>query len=100
MSQNINLSKIQKRITQVLPEVTKKYNVESIGIFGSYVRSEDTQDSDLDLLVNFKKKPGLLKYIELENFLTDLLEIKVDLVMRSALKPQIGKQILEEVVYI
>ncbi|MDY6855690.1 MAG: nucleotidyltransferase domain-containing protein [Thermodesulfobacteriota bacterium] len=65
--------------------MSQKYNVESIGIFGSYIRSEETQESDLDLLVDFTKKPGLIKYIELEIFLTGLLGIKVDLLMQSAL---------------
>ena len=100
MNQNEKLSTIQEKLNKVLPEVIQKYNVESLGIFGSFVRSEGTKGSDLDLLVNFTKKPGLIKYIELENYLTDLLGIKVDLVMQSALKPQIGKQILREVVYI
>jgi len=100
MKNNTKLSMIQTKLNQLLPELIDKYNIESLGIFGSYVRSDETKDSDLDLLVNFTKKPGLLKYIELENYLTDMLQIKVDLVMRSALKPQISKQILEEVVYL
>ena len=100
MKKYTNLPTIQEKLNEVLPEVVLKYHIESIGIFGSYVRSEETQKSDLDLLVSFTKKPGLIKYIELENYLTDLLQVKVDLVMQSALKPQIGKQILSEVVYI
>ena len=100
MDSNSRLLTIQEKLNQVLPEINRKYHVESIGIFGSYVRSDETHDSDLDLLVNFKRKPGLLKYIELENYLTELLGIKVDLVMQSALKPEIGKQILKEIVYI
>ena len=100
MDQNKQLPIIKEKLSQILPKVIQKYNVESIGIFGSYVHSEETLESDVDLLVNFKKKPGLLKYIELENYLTNELGIKVDLVMQSALKPHIGKQILGEVVYI
>ncbi|MGB9927675.1 MAG: nucleotidyltransferase family protein [Methanosarcina sp.] len=84
-------------LRQYLPELKEKYSVSYIGIFGSYIRGEQTKDSDLDVLVQFDKKPGLLKYIELENYLSDLLGIKVDLVMKSALKPNIGKRILNEV---
>ncbi|WP_048157733.1 nucleotidyltransferase family protein [Methanosarcina sp. Kolksee] len=86
-----------KVLRQHLPELKEKYSVNYLGIFGSYIRGEQTKDSDLDVLVQFDKKPGLLKYIELENYLSDLLGIKVDLVMKSALKPNIGKRILNEV---
>ena len=85
-------------LRQHLPELREKYSVSYIGIFGSYIRGEQTKDSDLDILVQFEKTPGLLKYIELENYLSDLLGVKVDLVMKSALKPNIGKRILNEVV--
>jgi len=85
-------------LRQHLPELRDKYSVSYIGIFGSYIRGEQTKDSDLDILVQFEKTPGLLKYIELENYLSDLLGVKVDLVMKSALKPNIGKRILNEVV--
>lgn len=80
-----------------LPELKERYSVNYLGIFGSYIREEQTENSDLDILVQFDNKPGLLKYIELENYLSDLLGIKVDLVMKSALKPNIGKRILSEV---
>jgi uncharacterized protein len=85
-------------LRQHLPELRERYSVSYLGVFGSYVRGEQTKDSDLDVLVQFDKKPGLLKYIELENYLSDLLGVKVDLVMKSALKPNIGKRILNEVV--
>ena len=86
-----------KILRQHLPELKEKYSVSSLGVFGSYIRGEQTKDSDLDVLVQFDKKPGLLKYIELENYLSDLLGIKVDLVMKSALKPNIGARILNDV---
>ncbi len=75
-----------------------EYGVDTIGIFGSYVRGEARETSDLDLLVTFSTKPGLLKFIALENYLSDLLGIHVDLVMPSALKNKIGQQILAEVI--
>ena len=81
-----------------LPELAEKYHVRSLEVFGSYVRDEQTPESDLDVLVTFDKVPGLLGYISLENHLSDLLGIKVDLVMKSALKPRIGQNILREAV--
>ena len=81
-----------------LPSLARRYCVASLGLFGSYVRHENRPDSDLDVLVTFSEAPGLLRLIELENHLSDLLGVKVDLVMRDALKPQIGRQVLAEVV--
>ena len=74
--------------------------MKSIGVFGSYIRGEEKEKSDLDILVEFEEPVSLLKFIELENYLSDSIGVKVDLVMKSALKPRIGKRILEEVVNI
>ena len=79
-------------------DLESKYHVSALGLFGSYLREEQTEESDLDILVSFAETPSLLTFIELENYLTDLLNIKVDLVMRDALKPKIGERILREVV--
>ena len=65
-------------------------------MFGSYVRAEGQSSNDLDLLVTFSELPGLFKYIELENHLSDLLGVKVDLVMKDALKPAIWERIMRE----
>jgi hypothetical protein len=67
-------------------------------LFGSYVRHEESKNSDLDILVTFTKPPSLFKLIRLENHLSDLLGVKVDLVMKDSLKPAIGRNILREVV--
>jgi len=94
MEKDIIIEKLNKN----LPILKEKYNVKSIGVFGSYVRGEAKAGSDLDILVTFEKPIGLLKFIELENYLSESTGIKVDLVSKKALKPRIGKQILEEVV--
>ena len=66
------------------------------------MRGEQKKGSDIDILVEFypDSKMGLITFVELEEHLSDLLGIKVDLVTKSALKPRIGKHILKEVVYI
>lgn len=87
-----------KTLRQQFPSLTERYGVETLEVFGSYVRAEQRQDSDLDLLVTFRKTPGLLSFLALENQLSDLLGVKVDLVMKDALKPSIGKNILREAV--
>ncbi len=80
--------------------LAEKYKVKEIGIFGSYVRGEQKLKSDVDLLVDFSESISLLDFIHLENELGVLLGVKVDLVMKTALKPRIGKHILEEVVLV
>jgi uncharacterized protein len=87
-----------RTLRQLLPELAQKYHVSSLEVFGSYVRGEQTPASDLDVLVTFEEAPGLLEYIGLENHLSDLLGVKVDLVMKTALKPHIGRRILSEAV--
>lgn len=78
----------------------QKYHLRELGIFGSYLRNEQKNESDLDLLVEYEKTPGLFSFVRLEEELSKLLDVKVDLVMKSALKPYIGKRILEEVHYL
>ena len=79
-------------------EMKEKYGVKEIGIFGSFVRGEAREDSDVDILVEFEKPIGFFKFLELEEYLSNLIGRKVDLVSKKALKPHIGKYILEEVV--
>lgn len=62
------------------------------------MRGEQEPESDLDILVEFEEAPSLFEYIRLEDYLSGILGVKVDLVMKSALKPAIGKRILYEVV--
>ena|SRR5947209_20608154 len=81
-----------------LPALGERYSVTSLGLFGSFVRDENGPESDLDVLVTFSTPPGLLRFVELENHLTDLLGVKVDLVMRDALKPAVGRRVLAELV--
>lgn len=75
------------------------YKVSELGIFGSYVRREQTETSDVDLLVEFSETPSLLRFVNLENYLSDSLGVKVDLVHKRGLKPRLGERILKEVVY-
>ena len=93
-----SLDEIKKILQQHKPELSEKWKVKSLGIFGSYVRGEARKSSDLDLLVEIDDpKMGLLKFIALENYLSDLLGVKVDLVEKQALKPAIGRHVTEEV---
>jgi uncharacterized protein len=95
---NKNLSYIIELIKEIKPYLIKKYNVKTIGIFGSYVRNEQQNGSDLDILVEFSKPIGLFSFIGMEREISEKLKIKVDLVMKNTLKPRIGKYILNEVI--
>ncbi|HII01147.1 TPA: nucleotidyltransferase family protein [Methanosarcinaceae archaeon] len=86
-----------KKLQEMLPELKQKYHVSYLGVFGSYVRGEQKAESDLDVLVEFSKTPTIFKFVNLENYLSEALGVKVDLVMKDALKPNIGKHILNEV---
>ena len=97
-NQDTELSSLIEILRRNLPEITERYKIRSLGLFGSYVRAEQRRKSDLDILVEFHEAPSLLKFLELENRLSDLLGVKVDLVMKTALKPGIGQRILDEVV--
>lgn len=93
-----SLDEIKNLLQQHKPELSEKWKVKSLGIFGSYVRGEARKGSDLDLLVEIDDiKMERLKFIALENDLSDLLGIKVDLVEKQALNPAIGRHVTEEV---
>ena len=100
MKKERDITFYEKRLLSLKEELEKRYGVSKIGIFGSYLRGEEKEDSDLDILVEFKKTPTLFEFIRLENFLSEILQVKVDLVMKDSLKPDIGKCILKEVKYL
>ncbi|MBM4140300.1 MAG: nucleotidyltransferase family protein [Nitrospira sp.] len=83
-------------------EVIQKYRVREIGIFGSFVRGEQKRRSDIDILVEFDPRniPGLIRLSEMERYLEKLLRKKVDVVIKSGIRPELKKGILKEVVYI
>jgi len=93
-----SISEIKKILNQKKGYFLKKYGLKIIGIFGSYIRNEQTENSDLDILVALDEQSGidLLKFIEIENELSDLIGIRVDLVLKKNLKPLIGKRIMKE----
>jgi predicted nucleotidyltransferase len=97
---SITINEIIELLAKRKDELREKYGVVEIGIFGSYVRGEQRKKSDIDLLIEFQRPIGMLKFIEMEDYLGEILGRKVDLVTRGALKPHIGKRILEEVRYL
>ena len=91
---------LKNRLVEHKAELRQRYRVHEIGIFGSFVRGEENKESDVDILVEFEEPIGIFQFLELEEYLGGILGIKVDLVSRKALKPHIGKRILEEVILV
>jgi len=82
------------------PVVRQKFGVKRIGIFGSFVRGEEREDSDLDVLVVFEEGQKTFdNYMDLKFYLEDLFGREVDLVTEKALKRQLKDIIMKEVVY-
>ncbi|MGH7351530.1 MAG: nucleotidyltransferase family protein [Candidatus Methylomirabilales bacterium] len=98
MGRNRQIERLVRILRERMPELKDRYKVTSMGLFGSYVRQAQRKKSDLDLLVEFQEPPSLLTFLRLEHDLSDLLGVKVDLVMKDALRPTIARRILSELV--
>ncbi len=94
------LSDILAKLRQNLPEISRRFQVKSLLLFGSYVQGRQRKKSDLDILVEFSEPPSFFEFLALERHLSGLLGVKVDLVMKEALKPSIGKHVLAEAIAI
>jgi predicted nucleotidyltransferase len=96
------LDEIKFQLETLKPVLKERYQVETIGVFGSYSRGEQKITSDVDILVTFSEPNDidLIDFIEIKQFLGRKLKVKVDLVKKSALKPIIRDKILEETIYV
>lgn len=83
-----NLENVKKTLQGHKEELAPKYGVSEIGVFGSFVKNEQNDNSDVDVLIEFDKAVDLLTFVNLKNYLSDLLNVNVDLVMKKAL-PQL-----------
>ncbi|MCB2218629.1 MAG: nucleotidyltransferase family protein [Desulfobulbaceae bacterium] len=95
---HLDLQEAIARLRSEMPRLSRDYGVQTLSLFGSYVRGEQSPKSDLDILVEFSKTPGMLKFMDLEHDLSKLLGVPVDLVHKKALKPAIGKRVLQHAV--
>jgi predicted nucleotidyltransferase len=95
-----SLTEIKKTLREQSPYLAEVYGARIVGVFGSYVRQEQRPDSDLDLLIELDRPPkiSLIGLVELEDHLSQILGVKVDLAIRSNLKKRIGMRIQQEVI--
>jgi len=79
-------------------EIRTRFHVRSLSVFGSAVKGLAATESDIDILVQFSKTPGMFDFLRLKQYLEDLLGKPVDLVTEGALKKQLREEILREAV--
>ena len=94
------LEEIKKILCGHREELAERYKIKEIRIFGSFIRGEQKRRSDIDILVDFYELPDLLKFIEIERYLEELLGVGVDLVRKPALRVELRDSILSEAVQI
>jgi predicted nucleotidyltransferase len=90
---------IVNKLRDLKPTLYKEYSVKEIGLFGSFADNSYSEDSDIDILIEFEKPIGW-KYLSLEIYLESIFGRKIDLVTKNALKEQIKDKILDQVNYI
>jgi predicted nucleotidyltransferase len=93
------LTEIKQVLTQLKSELTEKFHVRTIGLFGSVVRDDFTPSSDIDIIVDFDQPIGI-EFIDLAHYIEQRLQKKVDLVSRKGVKEKYFKAIEQEIVYV
>ena len=92
-------NKILEKLKELKPVLAEEYGVKEIGLFGSYSDNEQSEESDIDILVEFEKPIGW-KFFSLEKYLEDIFKRKVDLVTKKALKKQLKDRILNQTLFL
>ena len=94
------LEEIKAILILYKPFLIERFKILELGLFGSYVRGEQTKDSDVDILVEFSQVPTLFDLVEVEYLISDKLGLPVDLIDKKSLKAALSEQILNETVYL
>lgn len=89
---------LREKLRTHMPDLCERYRVRSLGLFGSQVRGTASEASDVDILVDYEEAPTFFEFVRLEEELSQLLDARVDLVMRRALRPELSQRIQSEVV--
>lgn len=94
MQTNSEIAVYRAKLRERFPDLAQRYRIATLSLFGSRVRGEGRTDSDLDVLVQFDVTPSLLTWIKLQDELSDLLGLNVDLVLHDSLRPNVAEQVL------
>lgn len=95
----MNRDQVIAKLRELKPALERDEHVSAIAIFGSFARDEAGPDSDLDIIVEFSRTPGMFEFVGLQSRLTTLLERKVDLFTKNSLHPRLRDKILAETIY-
>jgi predicted nucleotidyltransferase len=95
-----NLSEIKEILSEHKADIKIKYNIKEISIFGSYVKKKQKRTSDVDILVDFEKPVSLLQIVSLENYLTDILGVKADVVPKKNIRKELKESILKGALFV
>ncbi len=97
----MNTEEILSNLKKHKAQISEQFKTETIGLFGSYSENKQTAQSDIDLLVSFKKgNKDLFNFINLKFYLEEILDNKVDLINRDGIKPALKDRILQQVKYV
>jgi uncharacterized protein len=95
---------MEKKVADILKNnkeyLKKNFHITRIGIFGSFARNEETENSDIDVLVEFEKTPDMFTFFSVEEYLENKLNRKIDMVRPQGLKEHVKENVLSEVIYI
>ncbi|MCK5533742.1 nucleotidyltransferase family protein [bacterium] len=94
------IKEIKNVLSEHKEELKQKYKIREIGIFGDYVKGKPVEKSTIDILVEFEEPIGIFEFMNLEKYFKNVLKTEIDLVSKEVLKTQIGKYILDKVVYL
>lgn len=94
-----SLETIKNNLQQLKPDLALKFYVDRIGLFGSVLRSDFSEQSDIDIIVEFKQPVGV-EFIDLADFLESKFHRRVDLVSRKGIKPDYFAEIQNDIVYV
>ena len=96
-----NVEEIKEIINYHLPQLKQKFGIKEIGLFGSYARGEQTEYSDIDVLIEFEEgKKSFDNYMDLKFYLEELFGVKIDLVIKSSIRPKLRNHILRDIIYV
>lgn len=94
------LEEINSILMQFKPIIEQKYHVTPLGVFSNYFKGNESDINEVNILIDYTEPPSLLDLVDMEYFLTDLLEIKADVISKNGLKGNRRERILSEVIYI
>jgi predicted nucleotidyltransferase len=94
------LDEIVITLEEQMPLLQEQFKVKKMGILGSLARGEQKEAEDVDILVQFSEPVGAVKYLNLENYLSSMLDMEVNLVLKMGLSYRIAQQVLKEALFI